>query len=795
MTLGVAAKRAARQRRLAGKTSKIAIQLLVRMSAKSAKKIAPFTRISTAWCITKRVLKHRHTCATPLMKLTTMHLINEHLKEFQPDIINYHNLWIVKPGAKSRGRGIAVQSRILEILRAYVGTGEPNLQKDGRWVIQKYIERPLLISETKFDIRQWFMIDSFSPLKIWTYRDSYLRFCTKKFSLIDLNQAIHLCNYSIQKNYDEAVDSDRTQDLPEDNMWTNGQFDSWYYERFDVASIWESEVYPQMISIMEKVMLSALEGGNMENAGKMKAGFELYGADFMLTVSAEGKPKVWLIELNSSPTMALSSSSATHKLCRKVQEDTVELVLFDSRQVVEIGSQFGGYELTYCGHYSQKIPTYNGQSISLEAKAIKKPREPRKPRLFRLPGENFRRSIDGRKVEACGDIKENSPERDAEAKLKAPDNLEESNLEETSSKAFARRLALRKVSAIRSNEHVASPHDSDCETVPPPQTSKSTESMKESVKRKQEDTMAFIKSVRTINAVRKSKYREKILPKIEKPLVAGREVTINEDAKHNGTPPPEKKHYIRKLPARRTPMAVAVCMSQHDLSTVKRGAKATDRTHRTRGLLGERSKTTAANPVGTDTTKILVGTKNNHDAMERLASMPFLLKSSPQLTQQFTTSVSPQLSPSAPLPAQPSRSQVSQSGPDFNYSLHVNGERQKRMKTYVIDPRKFLERTMSDPTRFPVSRSGMCSKIPIATAGELPTRRQKQISVLDMSSCLHTKQTLSVKSPANMSRSRKVKRQTGKSVPALAIPSSNYKNFGIAKAANRLGADYWTNPQ
>merc|ERR1711881_807558 len=186
------------------------------------------------------------------------------------------------------------------------------------------------------------MIDSFSPLKIWTYRDSYLRFCTKKFSLIDLNQAIHLCNYSIQKNYDEAVDSDRTQDLPEDNMWTNGQFDSWYYERFDVASIWESEVYPQMISIMEKVMLSALEGGNMENAGKMKAGFELYGADFMLTVSAEGKPKVWLIELNSSPTMALSSSSATHKLCRKVQEDTVELVLFDSRQVVEIGSQFGG---------------------------------------------------------------------------------------------------------------------------------------------------------------------------------------------------------------------------------------------------------------------------------------------------------------------------------------------------------------------------------------------------------------------------------------------------------------------
>ena len=57
----------------------------------------------------------------------------------QLDILETHNLWIIKPGAKSRGRGITVMGKLLEILKAYVSNGEPNLQKDSRWIIQKYI--------------------------------------------------------------------------------------------------------------------------------------------------------------------------------------------------------------------------------------------------------------------------------------------------------------------------------------------------------------------------------------------------------------------------------------------------------------------------------------------------------------------------------------------------------------------------------------------------------------------------------------------------------------------------------
>ena len=75
------------------------------------------------------------------------------------------------------------------------------VMRHNTFVIQKYIERPLLIHGRKFDIRVWVLVSQ--TMDAYFFREGYLRLSSTPFDLNDTtnveNQFMHLTNYAVQK--------------------------------------------------------------------------------------------------------------------------------------------------------------------------------------------------------------------------------------------------------------------------------------------------------------------------------------------------------------------------------------------------------------------------------------------------------------------------------------------------------------------------------------------------------------------------------------------------------------------
>lgn len=192
------------------------------------------------------------------------------------------NIWILKPSSLSRGRGITVASSLSEILKLIKN-------RENSFVIQKYIEKPLLFKGKKFDIRQWVFITSWNPLEIWIYDEFYIRVASRKFNINQIKDLFsHLTNNSVNK---------KNLDYEEDECFlSQEEFKNWMDE------IKKGKEYTKILKQIEDQVRWSLSCGQ-EKIKHRENTCEFFGFDF----SIDEDFKVWLIEINSSPDFTFSS--------------------------------------------------------------------------------------------------------------------------------------------------------------------------------------------------------------------------------------------------------------------------------------------------------------------------------------------------------------------------------------------------------------------------------------------------------------------------------------------------------
>ena len=113
-----------------------------------------------------------------------------------------NNLWLVKPANSNQGKGIEIFNDYQEITKFIKSRPRYTC-----WVVQKYIERPLLFKGRKFDIRVWVLMNQRQD--IYMYREGYLRTSSDDYQLNNGNNYVHLTNNCLQKfgyNYGKHED-------------------------------------------------------------------------------------------------------------------------------------------------------------------------------------------------------------------------------------------------------------------------------------------------------------------------------------------------------------------------------------------------------------------------------------------------------------------------------------------------------------------------------------------------------------------------------------------------------------
>lgn len=235
-------------------------------------------------------------------------------------------IWIVKPGEYSnRGNGIKVMRNLLDV-KYHVSNGNPG----DTWVVQKYIERPLLVGGVnwfgtpyrKFDIRVFGLaqIIGTTQFRGYFYNEGYIRTTSFKYSNANLNDRdIHLTNDAVQLHCPEYGKYEPGNKISFKDFETFLRNEKYVEFKDVVLPKIKDTIRDTLIALWQKLQ-------TLQETTQMKSilnQFELFGYDFMIDEDVN----VYFIEVNTNPCLDTSPCPLLNRLITQMLDQTFKITV------------------------------------------------------------------------------------------------------------------------------------------------------------------------------------------------------------------------------------------------------------------------------------------------------------------------------------------------------------------------------------------------------------------------------------------------------------------------------------
>ncbi|XP_068505959.1 uncharacterized protein [Syngnathus scovelli] len=240
--------------------------------------------------------------------------------------INSSQMWICKPTGLNQGRGIFLLKSVEDVAALTLklqhmddlrtNTNNTTLHRQPQaYIVQHYIQRPLLLRGKKFDVRAFLLIACTSPYMVF-FRHGYIRLTCDHYDPSSNNLSAHLTNQYMQKK------NPLYSRMKEETLWSMESFNAYVNDCFQVAKDLPRDwVLGAFTKYMQQMMTQCFLAVK-HKLDRRLGFFDLIGCDFLVDEDF----KVWLLEMNCNPALHVNCEVLKEVIPSTVAE-TLDLTL------------------------------------------------------------------------------------------------------------------------------------------------------------------------------------------------------------------------------------------------------------------------------------------------------------------------------------------------------------------------------------------------------------------------------------------------------------------------------------